>query len=140
MSAVPAYFRELGTHYQPELQGRDALEAAFKRVASHEEQLAARLLGFLNSKANVRIIGEKEADQNKRVPTISFVVEGRHSEEFPLACDPFQIGIRFGDFYAKKLIPSLGLEKQGGVVRVSLVHYNTLAEVDRLIEILDKTI
>jgi selenocysteine lyase/cysteine desulfurase len=32
----------------------------------------------------------------------------------------------------------LGLAPQNGVVRVSMVHYNTIEEVDRLIAILDR--
>ena len=40
----------------------------------------------------------------------------------------------FAYFYAKKLIESLGLIEKDGVTRVSLVHYNTPEEVDKLIE------
>ena len=42
--------------------------------------------------------------------------------------DKHGIGIRFGDFYARQLIHDLKLENKNGVVRVSLVHYNTFAE------------
>jgi selenocysteine lyase/cysteine desulfurase len=42
-----------------------------------------------------------------------------------------------GGFYAKQLIEALELQNQGGVVRVSMVHYNSLEEVDRLIKYLD---
>jgi cysteine desulfurase family protein (TIGR01976 family) len=104
----------------------------------HEETLAERLLSFLNQKANVQVIGERSADKNVRVPTISFVVEGRDSKDIVDLVDPHLIGIRYGDFYAKKLIQDLGLEAQNGVVRVSLVHYNTLQEVDNLIYVLDR--
>jgi selenocysteine lyase/cysteine desulfurase len=52
--------------------------------------------------------------------------------------DQHGIGIRFGDFYAKRLIEALGLQAQGGVVRVSMAHYNTLEEIDRLIKALDE--
>jgi selenocysteine lyase/cysteine desulfurase len=45
-------------------------------------------------------------------------------------------GIRWGTFYSNRLIEYLGLAAQDGVVRVSLVHYNTLEEVDRLIQVL----
>ena len=54
--------------------------------------------------------------------------------------DRFNIGIRFGDFYARRLIESLGLQSQGGVVRVSMAHYNTAGEIDRLIEHLAEVI
>jgi selenocysteine lyase/cysteine desulfurase len=50
------------------------------------------------------------------------------------------IGIRFGDFYAKRLIEALGLQARGGVVRVSIAHYNTPAEMDHLIKHLDAAI
>jgi selenocysteine lyase/cysteine desulfurase len=71
------------------------------------------------------------------VPTISFVVESRQSDAIVSAVDPHRIGIRYGDFYARRLIDDLGLAAQNGVVRVSMVHYNTQEEVDRLIAILD---
>jgi selenocysteine lyase/cysteine desulfurase len=65
------------------------------------------------------------------------VVDGINSETIPPQIDKHNIGIRFGDFYAKRLIEDLGLDKQGGVVRVSMVHYNTIEEVDRLIQALE---
>ena len=54
--------------------------------------------------------------------------------------DRFNIGIRFGDFYAKRLVEALGLQAQGGVVRVSMAHYNTPAEIGRLIQHLDEVL
>ena len=54
--------------------------------------------------------------------------------------DGHGIGIRFGDFYARRLIESLGLQVQGGVVRVSMAHYNTEAEIDRLIRAFEEVI
>jgi selenocysteine lyase/cysteine desulfurase len=38
------------------------------------------------------------------------------------------------------LIEALGLQAQGGVIRVSIAHYNTLSEIDRLIQHLDEVI
>ena len=74
------------------------------------------------------------------MPTISFMVDGMMSEAVVLHTDQFGIGIRFGDFYAKRLIESLGLDAWGGVVRVSIAHYNTGAEIDHLIRHLDEVI
>ena len=71
------------------------------------------------------------------LPTISFVVDGKNSDEITLAVDRHKIGIRFGDFYAARLIDDLGLRGQNGVVRASFVHYNTLEEVNRLVGVLD---
>ncbi len=116
------------------------LDFAFDRIARHEEALAAPVLDFLATKRNVRVIGAPRADRATRVPTISFVVDGRSSEEIVTAVDPHRIGIRFGDFYARRLIDRLGLEAQNGVVRVSLVHYNTVDEVERLVGVLDRVL
>jgi len=43
------------------------------------------------------------------------------------------IAVWDGHFYASGLIERLGLAAAGGVVRVGLTHYNTAAEVDRLV-------
>ena len=42
--------------------------------------------------------------------------------------------------FMRRLIDDLDLSKQNGVVRVSLVHYNTLEEVNHLIEVFDKVL
>ena len=68
------------------------------------------------------------------------MIKGRASESIVHHLDRFNIGIRFGDFYAKRLIEALGLQGEGGVVRVSIAHYNTLEEIDRLIRHLDEAI
>ena len=113
------------------------LKSVFEMISLYEEELAKPLIQFLNNKNGVNIIGEKTADKNIRVPTISFTVENRKSSEIPLLVDPYKIGIRWGDFYARRLIDDLNLSEKDGVVRVSMVHYNTLEEVEHLIAILD---
>jgi selenocysteine lyase/cysteine desulfurase len=47
------------------------------------------------------------------------------------------IAVWHGDFYATGLIERLGLADAGGVVRIGLTHYNTVEEVDRLLEVLE---
>ena len=116
---------------------RSQMEQAFEAISIQEEVIGDRFLNYLTSKPNIRIIGQTQANRAVRVPTISFVVEGMHSEKIPLYVDQYKIGIRFGDFYARRLIEYLGLDQQGGVVRVSMVHYNTIEEVDRLIQALE---
>ena len=110
----------------------------FKLIEAHEEKMAETFLDFLNSKPNVRIVGRATADRRRRVPTFSFVVKNRDSTDFPRHLGKRGIGIRAGHFYAKRLIDALDLERQNGVVRASMVHYNTMEEVDRLIQCLDE--
>ncbi len=113
------------------------LDRVFGLVAAHEERLAKRVLDYLRAKSGVRIIGPETHERAIRVPTISFVVDGVRSSEIPPKLDPHQIAVRFGHFYAYRPIRDLGLLDNDGVVRVSLVHYNTEAEVERLLERLD---
>lgn len=140
LRAFPEYLSQLYDVHFPHLNAseEEKYRKSFDLIAEYEEELATRLLNYLDSVKEIRIIGEKKADAELRVPTISFVHENLKSPEIVGAIDKENIGIRFGDFYAKKLIQDLDLEKYGGVVRVSLVHYNTLEEVDKLIHAFKK--
>jgi len=110
----------------------DYLESLdFDAVAAHERGLAACLLEFLDGIAGVRVLGERAAAA-PRVPTISFTVDGMHASEIVRAVDAQRIGIKHGDFYARRLVDRLGLGARGGVVRASMVHYNSVDEMRRL--------
>jgi len=137
VSGITDYYTELHDHHfdGKDLQFKEKLNKTYELISAHEEKLATRLLDYLNSISEIKIIGQTSAAAEKRVPTISFVHQNFRSNDIVEAVDPHNIGIRFGDFYAKKLIHDLQLEDKNGVVRVSLVHYNTLEEVDKLIEV-----
>ena len=127
-----------GRHAGPGDAGlHKGLGLVFDWMAIHEEALSEKLLGFLDAKPSVRIIGERTAGRDKRVPTISFVVDRKKSSDITREVAKARIGIRYGDFYARRLIEGLGLTDVDGVVRVSMVHYNTTEETDRLIRALD---
>ena len=53
------------------------------------------------------------------------------------ATDPTGLGIRYGDFYSRRLVQAMDLADPDGVIRVSAVHYNTVDEIDALIAHLD---
>ncbi|MGH8273621.1 MAG: cysteine desulfurase-like protein [Gammaproteobacteria bacterium] len=116
---------------------RDKLAAAWLALSAHESRLAGKLLDYLHSHPGITIHGPKEAAVESRLPIVSFSVAGKDSAEIVKAVDAAKIGIRYGHFHARRLIEHLGLMPQNGVVRVSMAHYNTLEEVDRLIAALD---
>ncbi len=140
LAGITDYFDAVHAHHFPgsnaDLRARYA--QVFDLVARHEESLARRFLDFLNAKPGVRVIGRTTPDSARRVPTFSFVVGDRDSEELPPRLEPHKIAVRAGDFYAARCIRALGLESRHGVVRASMVHYNTRGEVDRLIRRLDE--
>ncbi len=142
LAGITAYLDALHAHHEGEsnrpLHGR--LAALFERVAAHEEALAGPLLEFLASKAGVRVIGSPSADRRLRAPTVAFTVDGRDAGEIARAVAAREVAIGAGDFYAARCIEALGLAERGGVVRASMVHYNTADEVERLIRALDEAI
>ena len=130
------YAQALGTHHG--LAGALDLDGCYARIAEHEQNLVRPLLEFLAAHPRVRVIGSPGAGREARVPTVSFTVSGRRSSELPPLLDARRLAVRFGHFYAYRLIRDLGLLERDGVVRVSLVHYNTPQEVERLIEALEE--
>ena len=72
------------------------------------------------------VFGEREKDRALRVPVVSFRVEGRGSREVVEWVDArSDFGIRWGHFYSKRLVEEVLGQGEEGVVRVSMVHYNT---------------
>lgn len=137
------YLSDLGGRLDPAGTAgtrRARIERAYDAIAAHEADLTERLLAYLRNRNRVTLVGDPGADPARRVATVGFTVRGLHPEAVVRAVDRHRIGIRFGDFYAKRLIGALGLEARGGVVRVSMVHYNTVEEVDRLIRALDEAL
>ncbi|MCC6717114.1 MAG: cysteine desulfurase-like protein [Acetobacteraceae bacterium] len=120
--------------------GRPALDRAFADIASHEAALAERLLDFLCGRNDIRVIGERTLDPAVRVPTIAFKVAGRDSAAIVAQVDRDRLGIRYGDFHSRRLVENLGLAEGNSVVRAAMVHYNTLAEVDRLVDSLHRAV
>ena len=135
-AGIRDYLVDTGTALGAVGTSRECMQAAFDAFERHENALAEQLLGWLRGRPGVRIIGRPAATDERRVPTISFTVAGHVPEAIVQHVDTHGIGIRWGDFYARRLIETLGLE--GGVVRVSMAHYNTAAEIDRLIHALEE--
>jgi selenocysteine lyase/cysteine desulfurase len=67
----------------------------------------------------------------ERVPTICFNLPGRTPASVTEELAKQGIGVRDGHMYAPRLMKRLGLTKESGAVRASLVHYNTLEEVHK---------
>ena len=104
-------------------------------ATEHETALGERLLTWLRGRRDLRIVGEDRAHAG-RVPTVSFVAPGRDPAALIGRMDAAKVAIRHGDFHSRRLIEALDLAPLG-VVRVSMAHYNTMEEVDRLTETLD---
>ena len=129
-AAIPDHLARLGGS-----EGREGLRRFFDMATEHETALGERLLTWLRGRRDLRIVGEDRAHAG-RVPTVSFVAPGRDPAALIGRMDAAKVAIRHGDFHSRRLIEVLDLAPLG-VVRVSMAHYNTMEEVDRLTETLD---
>jgi cysteine desulfurase family protein (TIGR01976 family) len=68
-----------------------------------------------------------------RVPTFAFSVDGIPAPEAAARLGERGFAVWHGNYYALEVMKRLGLEDDGGAVRVGFVHYNTPEEVDRLL-------
>ena len=118
--------------------GRAAIERAFADISVQETALGGRLLDWLGSRNDATILGERTAHTD-RVPTISFTFEGGDPAEIVPRIDAARVAIRHGDFHSRRLVEALG-RAPAGVLRASMVHYNTIEEVNRLIKALERAL
>jgi cysteine desulfurase family protein (TIGR01976 family) len=98
-------------------------------IVGWERTLGEHFLGGLPT--GCRLHGLPTMDG--RVPTFAFTVDGIPSGEVAARLGERGFAVWSGNYYALEIMKRLGLE-DGGAVRVGLVHYNTVAEVDRLLE------
>jgi selenocysteine lyase/cysteine desulfurase len=110
---------------------RSALQRAFKTIRTFEESLSLEMLQVLNE-CGATVYGVTDRKRiHERVPTLCFnlpnVSPARVVEELAKR----NIGARDGHMYTPRLMKRLGLTKESGAVRASLVHYNTVDEVQR---------
>ena len=119
---------------------RQQLLAAMAAIREHEIDLARRLIGGLGAIPGVRIWGitDQARFAAERVPTVSITLSGMSARDAAVALGLRGIFAWDGDFYATGLIERLGLARAGGLLRLGLVHYNTAAEVERVLEAVEE--
>lgn len=114
---------------------RKTIEEAYQIFASFERGLVERLFQYLRTKSDITVLGPPST--TNRVPTISFVSSRLSSREIVKHLHAHKIACRNGHMYAYRLVKDLGIDINDGVVRLSAVHYNTVAEIDKCIQVLD---
>ena len=132
LPGIVDYFEELDRHHG----GRGTIDGAFDRITAHESEIAAPLLAYLDEHPRARLLGRPVVDE-LRAPTVSFVPLGQRASEVPPKMDAQKVAVRWGHFYAHRFCSRFGLHENDGVVRASMVHYNSPKEVDRLIQAFD---
>ena len=110
---------------------RENLTAAFKSLISYEQEICKQLIGGLQSIRQVKVHGITDPLKiDRRVPTVSFTVDGLSPQELARNFARENIFVWSGHNYALETVRKLGLKEDGGVLRVGPVHYNTAAEIE----------
>ena len=130
--AAVAYLAGLGTG----ATRREAVADAFERaILPWEAELSRRFLDGMAGIPEVRLFGIAETDRvDERTPTFAIRVAEHHPAETAKALAERGVFVWDGNYYALEIMERLGLEDSGGAVRVGFCHYNTPAEVDRVLE------
>ncbi len=138
VSACVNYLSELGRRHSADTPSRrTAIEAAFHCIQQHEDSIGTQLIEGLLQLPAITFYGLRSQTPGlQRTPTVSI----RHARKSPaeLARRLGASGIFTwnGNFYALNLTERLGVEADGGLLRIGLAHYNTAEEVQRLLDLL----
>ncbi len=106
--------------------------------SKHEEELANPILKYISKRSDLNLIGKSEIIDKNRAPTISFTSKKKTSKELSEFLVLNKIATRNDNFYAWRCLNSLKIDPNDGVIRISIVHYNTFEEVNKLINTLEK--
>lgn len=135
VTAAIEYLADLGRHASPGVSSRrEALLAAYSAIHQYERSLAEQFVAGIRQIRGVKLYGISDpARFDHRVPTFAIRIDGHGPNDLARYLAERGIFTWDGNFYAINVTERLGLEQSGGVVRIGLVHYNTPAEVDRLL-------
>ena len=120
---------------------RQNLVVAMEKIMEYERSLSAHLLAGLREIKGLKVYGISE-QQNlaQRVPTIACTVEGHSPEALAKALGEQGIFAWNGNYYALGVMDRLGLEEQGGALRLGMAHYNTYGEIERVLTSLEQIV
>lgn len=104
-----------------------------EKIRQHENALLAYATEQLEQIPGLQIIGRAR----QKISVISFVIEGTHPQDIGILLDNRGIAVRTGNHCAQPLMERLCIR---GTTRASFAMYNTVEEVDRLIEGLHKAV
>jgi len=142
ITACVDYLASLGRHMDTSASTRRAaVLAAYEAIQRHERSLLERLVRGLLAIPGLKLYGIQDPQRfHQRCPTVAVRIEGQS----PLALAT-KLGERGfftwdGNYYAINLTERLGVEQDGGFLRIGLAHYNTAEEVERFLRALGEIV
>ncbi|MGA7936734.1 MAG: cysteine desulfurase-like protein [Kovacikia sp.] len=136
--AMVNYLAELGYRIAPGATNRHyALFIAMATIQQYERHLSEQLIPSLLKIPGLSFYGIIDPSRFAwRTPTVAIRLKGYTPAKLAKELGDRGIFTWNGNFYALNLTESLGVESSGGFLRIGLVHYNTVEEVNRLVSTL----
>ena len=114
---------------------RELIQSAYQAIRAHERKLMERMSRSLGEIPGLRLYGTSDpARLGSRCPTFAVRIEGHTPLELATRLGEKGIFTWDGNYYAVNLTERLGVEKEGGFLRIGFVHYNTEEEVERVLD------
>ncbi len=104
-----------------------------KNIQNYEQQLLNYCREQLTSLPDLEIVGSPR----HQAGVLSLIIRQRHCYDITTMLDKLGIAVRSGQHCAQPLLNALGL---AGTVRISPAYYNTVEEIDQLINAMAKII
>jgi cysteine desulfurase family protein (TIGR01976 family) len=141
IAACVEYLADLGRQVDLSVSTRRAaLLAAYGAIQRHERGLMETLIGGLLALPGLKFYGISDvAKLDRRCPTVAVRIAGHTPLDLATRLGERGIFTWDGNYYALNLTERLDVEKDGGFLRIGLAHYNTAAEVQRLLQELRET-
>jgi cysteine desulfurase family protein (TIGR01976 family) len=134
ITACVEYIAALGRRSEEVSDRRQAIQAAYRAIQNHERTLTRRMLRGLSEIPGLHLYGISDPDRvASRCPTFAVRMEGHTPLELATRLGERGIFTWDGNYYALNLTERLGVEKDGGFLRIGFVHYNSKDEVDRVL-------
>ncbi|MGB7147816.1 MAG: cysteine desulfurase-like protein [Terriglobales bacterium] len=129
------YWEEIGRRARPEVTTRrTAILAAHEAIHQHEREMTERMIAGLLAIPGLKLYGISDPQRfDNRCATFVVRIEGHTPLELATKLGERGFFAWDGNYYALNLTEQLDVERLGGFLRIGLVHYNTMEEVERLL-------
>jgi selenocysteine lyase/cysteine desulfurase len=124
-------------HFAAESDPTARNRAVHDLMRAAEIEVVAPLMDYLAARNDLRLIGPR--DPSARAPTVAVALD-RDAVPVSEELAKHGIGCWAGDFYAVRPLQAMGVDMSKGVLRLSLTHYTSPADVSRLIAALDRVL
>jgi cysteine desulfurase family protein (TIGR01976 family) len=138
ITACVDYWAELGRRAKPTVATRRAaILAAHEAIHEHERAMMEKMIAGFLAIPGLKLYGISDPRRfEHRCATFVVRIKGHTPLELATKLGERGFFTWDGNYYALNLAEQLDVERLGGFLRIGLVHYNTMQEVERLLRTL----